>query len=102
MVLKPGTREQILVVDTNNVSCEWIKDFPTVFSDVLGKIKGFKHKIKMKDGAHPAKHKLRGVPFSVKTDLEKELKRLCNEEIIEPIESSLWLSPLVLAKKKNW
>lgn len=101
MVLKPGTQEQVLVVGSCvDVEQRWKTKYLTVFGECLGKVKGFKHKI-VKQGAAPVKHKLRGVPFSIRSDLEKEPKGLCEKGIIEPAESSLWLSPLVVARKKD-
>ena len=101
MILKTGAKEQVLVVGINEESEKWKAKYPKVFGESLGKIKGFKHKIRIKDNAIPVKHKLRGVPLNIRDDLESELKDLCQKGIIEPIESSLWLSPLVVTRKKN-
>lgn len=101
MILQPGAAEQVLAVRDDPGLEGLVSEFPRVFSGELGKIKGFQHKIVVKSNARPIKHKLRNVPFSVRQDLEKELNALCARGIIEPIESSLWLSPLVVARKQN-
>lgn len=101
MVLKPGTSKQVLVVQDMAGSLSLEQEFPKVFSDTLGKMAGFKHKIRIKKDAVPVKHKVRSVPFSLRSDLKIELERLEKSGIIEPLESSLWLSPLVVARKRN-
>lgn len=80
---------------------KWKSNFPDVFNDKLGLIKGFKHKIVLKDGAQPIIHKVRKVPLALKEALKLELEKLCTNDIIEPIESLDWVSPIVLARKAN-
>ena len=101
MILRPGTQEQVMVIKEQFDVEELSKNYPMVFSDNLGIIKGFKHKIKVKENAIPVKHKVRNVPYSLRADLEKELMSLQEKGIIEPIDSSLWLSPLVVARKPS-
>mgnify|MGYP002805003907 CR=1 FL=1 len=100
MILGPGRKEQVMVVGDEKPE-DVFKKVPEVFAEKLAKLKGFKHKIIEKKMAIPTKHKLRGVPFSVREELEEELDKLCKQGIIEPIESSIWLSPLVVARKRD-
>ncbi|XP_078533910.1 gypsy retrotransposon integrase-like protein 1 [Lissotriton helveticus] len=79
----------------------WELKFKKVFEDRLGKITNFQHFIKVKDGITPVKHKLRNVPLSIREDLSKHLKSLCEQGIIEKVESTLWISPIVLARKRS-
>ena len=45
--------------------------------------------------------KLRNLPFSVRDEVANELKRLEDADIIERIDASEWVSPLVVAYKKS-
>ncbi|XP_069086423.1 uncharacterized protein [Pleurodeles waltl] len=101
MVLKPGAKEQVLVVGNSESKAPFEEAFPSIFALSLGKIAGFKHKIKVKDRAIPVRHKVRSVPFSLRDDLKAELNKPQHNGVIEPIESSVWLSPLVVAQKRN-
>lgn len=96
IVLRPGTKDQVLV------GAEVITTkFPALFSDKLVTIKGFQHKIVVKESANPIKRKMRSVPFLIRVELERELGKLYDSAIIEPMESSLWFSPLVVVHKKS-
>lgn len=89
MVLRPGTKAQVLAIRDDPDLEDLVNKFPYVFSGELGKIRDFQHKIIGKNDARPVKQKLRNVPFSVRQDLGKELDSLCAKSIIEPVESSL-------------
>ncbi|KAJ1206714.1 hypothetical protein NDU88_002115 [Pleurodeles waltl] len=67
----------------------------------IGIIKGFEYQIKLKKDAVPVKQKLRPVPFSVRQDLKTLLHEMCEQGIITPVDSSKWISAIVLAKKKG-
>ena len=76
-------------------------EFPTVFTNKLGKLKGFKHKIVVREGVLPVKQKVRNVPINYRNKLKDILEDLCKKGIIEPIESSDWVSPIVISLKSN-
>ncbi|XP_078506170.1 uncharacterized protein LOC144763964 [Lissotriton helveticus] len=84
-----------------HIDSDWEQKFSTIFEDRLGKITNFQHSIRVKDNVVPTKHKLRTVPLSIRSDLSKHLQTLCDQGIIEKVESTLWLSPIVLAKKRS-
>ena len=69
--------------------CSILKEHDTLFQERLGEITGFKHVIKVKDRNLPVKHKLHNVPFSVSSELIKQLKELFSDGIIKPTDSSL-------------
>ncbi|XP_041361078.1 uncharacterized protein K02A2.6-like [Gigantopelta aegis] len=75
--------------------------FPQLFSDKIGKVKGFKHKIKVRSDVKPVQQKLRRLPFAVRNAVSAELKKLENSDIIERIDASEWISPIVVAWKKD-
>ncbi|XP_051784491.1 uncharacterized protein K02A2.6-like [Erpetoichthys calabaricus] len=67
----------------------------------LGVTDRFIHKVKLRHEVIPVQQKLRRLPFSVREAVSKELKRLEQEDIIEKTDSSPWVSPLVVIKKKS-
>ena len=60
----------------------------------------FAHHIKLKSDAKPVKQKYRAPPYAVRDKVRSELDRLQSEGIIEPVDSSEWVSPLVVVGKK--
>ncbi|KAJ1130344.1 hypothetical protein NDU88_008697 [Pleurodeles waltl] len=81
---------------------QWVvQEFPGVFSGCVGQLKGFAHLIRLKEGAKPKIQKVRNIPFIVRDEVKKELDRLQSLQIIEPVEASEWVSPLVVARKAN-
>ena len=63
--------------------------------------KHFKHRIQWRDGETPVQHKVHKIPLSVQPALSDEIKRLQNNGVIEQIEASKWVSPIVVARKPN-
>ena len=48
----------------------------------------------------PVQQKLRRFPLSVREAVSQELKKLVKLDVIEPIESSEWVSPIVVTMNK--
>ena len=69
--------------------------YAAVFKEELGKVKGYKAKIHLKENASPHFCKPRPVPFAIKEKVEQELRRLQDEGIISPVEFSEWAAPIV-------
>ena len=76
--------------------------FPTKFTDMKG-IKGpmGEMKIPLKPDARPIKH----IPYRLnpkyKQKVKIELDKMLEEGIIEPIEESEWIIPMVVHDKKS-
>ncbi|KAJ1113559.1 hypothetical protein NDU88_001801 [Pleurodeles waltl] len=78
----------------------FVEEFKEVFNEKLGCLTKYTHQIRLKEGSVPVASKVRPVPISLKEDVEREIKGLCVEGIIEPVESSEWISPIVVARKQ--
>ncbi|PIK33917.1 hypothetical protein BSL78_29263 [Apostichopus japonicus] len=76
-------------------------EFPILFSSSLGRAHNFVHRVKTRQDVTPVAQKLRRLPFSVRDKVTAELKRLENEGIIERIDASEWVSPIVVVGKKS-
>ncbi|XP_043206121.1 uncharacterized protein K02A2.6-like [Amphibalanus amphitrite] len=67
----------------------------------LPAIEGYVHRIKLKPDAVPTAYKLRRLPLSVRGEVSAELNSLLEAGIIERIDSSQWISPLTVSRKKD-
>ncbi|XP_064653221.1 uncharacterized protein K02A2.6-like [Lineus longissimus] len=72
-----------------------------MFEPGLGKVKGFSHKIREKPDAVPVQAALRAIPFAIREEVHKELDRWEKDDIVEKIDASEWVSPLVVVRKKT-
>ena len=75
--------------------------YPDVFSDGLGKLKGFQAKIYVDPDAVPSFHPPRSVPFALRDKVEQELEQLQEQGILEPVEIAEWAAPIVVVLKKD-
>ncbi|XP_039291150.1 uncharacterized protein K02A2.6-like [Nilaparvata lugens] len=78
-----------------------IKDYPVVFSDKLGKYTKRKFELHLKDDARPIFCKPRPIPYAIKDKVELEINRLVNENILTPVESSEYGTPIVPVMKPD-
>ena len=67
----------------------------------MGTLKGTKAKIYVDAQAKPTFFKPRSVPFVLREKVEKELERLINDDIIEPVTFSEWAAPIVPVIKED-
>ena len=67
----------------------------------VGCAKGFVHKIQLMPHAIPVQQKLRRLPFSVRQAVTEELKDLQDRGIIERIDASPWVSPIVVTQRRG-
>ncbi len=67
----------------------------------LGCAKGFLHKVKISSNVAPVRQKLRRLPLSVRNAVSEELQRLLDLGVIEKIDASPWVSPIVVQKKSG-
>jgi hypothetical protein len=76
--------------------------FPTKFTDMKG-IKGpmGEMKIPLRLDARPIKHRPYRMNPKYKQKFRIELDRMLEEGVIEPVEESEWISPMVVQDKKS-
>ncbi|XP_064464778.1 uncharacterized protein K02A2.6-like [Ornithodoros turicata] len=75
--------------------------YPTLFSEELGLAKGYRHKVTMRTSVEPVQQKLRRLPLEVRQKVSEELQKLEQSDIIERIDASEWVSPIVAVWKKT-
>nr|XP_054930704.1 uncharacterized protein LOC129386641 [Dermacentor andersoni] len=78
----------------------WAK-FCHLFSPGLGLAKGIQHKVKIKSSASPVAQKLRRLPLSLRKPVSDQLERLLSDDVIERVNASEWVSPIVVVRKKD-
>ena len=72
-------------------SVDIVSAFPSVFTG-FGKIAKFVHRPRVKPEVTPVSQGLCRFPLSVREEMSRELKRLQDDGMIEPIDSSPWIS----------
>ncbi|XP_064464259.1 uncharacterized protein LOC135375498 [Ornithodoros turicata] len=77
------------------------QDFSQLFPTELGLANGFTHKVKVRQDVPPVIAKLRRLPLAVRDAVTEELRRLEKEDILERVEASEWVSPIVVIPKKD-
>ena len=75
--------------------------YAEVFEDKLGTFKSAKAKITLQEGSQPQFRKARQVPYSLRPQVEEELKRLQSEGILSKVEWSDWATPIVPVPKHD-
>lgn len=72
-----------------------LDNYPDVFAGDLGTVKGVEARIHINPNATPVFHKVRSVPFSLRGKVEEELEQLQQQGVIEPVQFSDWVAPIV-------
>ncbi|XP_054259311.1 uncharacterized protein K02A2.6-like [Macrosteles quadrilineatus] len=80
---------------------ELVKEFPEVFSDQLGQCNCKPVRLVVKENAIAKYHRPRSLPYTLKAKVEKELERLVESDILVPVCSSEYGSPIVPVPKKD-
>ncbi len=99
-LIEPVTHCAMLQLPSSLPTCT---DTPasTLISKGFGCAKDFIHKVKVRTEVKPVQQKVRHLPLSVRAAVSEELKTLEENGIIEKIDSSEWVSPIVVTKRKN-
>ena len=93
--------QKIFQVRTQRSLQDVLDAYSEVFGDNLGTVKGVTAKVHVDSTATPRFHKARSVPFALREKVEKELERLQQQGIIEPVQFSDWAAPIVPVVKSD-
>ena len=91
-------------VEQKPLEAEIVEEFDQLFlatSEQLPNVKGFVHKVKVDTKVTPVSQKLRRLPFEAREKVSAKLSELEKQGIIERIDASEWVSPIVVAWKKS-
>lgn len=75
--------------------------FNHLFTPGLGRVKGIQCKVKIRASVPPVQHRMRRIPQAARQAVSEEVKRLEQEGVIERINASEWVSPIVVVQKKD-
>ena len=75
--------------------------YKDIFSPELGKLKGIKAKIHLKENSTPKFVKARPVPYALQPKIDNELDNLVEKGILEKVSYSDWATPIVPVPKPN-
>ena len=78
-----------------------VSKYPEVFDDQIGRFKNHKVSLKLKENTTPKFFRPRRLPFAIKDKVEKEILKLVDLKILEPVNYSEWGTPIVPILKKN-
>ncbi|KAJ8047536.1 hypothetical protein HOLleu_06562 [Holothuria leucospilota] len=85
----------------NSVESRVFSQHPELFKGI-GKINTDPIKLHIDTDVEPKAQKLRPIPFKVRKDVDAEIQRLLEADVIEPVEGPTpWVSPIVTPRKKN-
>ena len=87
---------EFVVEGDNDERIERLKErYAEIFKPELGTVKGVTTKSHLKENVKLILQKAHPVPYALCPAVEKELKRMEDEGIIEPVEVSNWATPIV-------
>ena len=79
-----------------------LREYKDIFEGT-GALKNFELNIQIDPSVQQCVQKPRRLPFLMKKQVAAEIRKLLDQDFIEPVTSSPeWLSPLVCVPKKNW
>ena len=78
-----------------------LKKHADVFKEELGKVTGMEVKIHMDPDVQPQFFRPRPVPLALRPKVERELEKLVQDKVIEPVQFSEWAAPIVPVVKPN-
>lgn len=72
-----------------------------VFSEQLGECTEFTAHLELKEGAKPKFCRARPIPLALKEKVKAEIDRLVDQQVLTPVNTSNWATPLVIVKKRD-
>ena len=81
---------------------ELAKKYPSLFSNKIGKLKDHFVKLHIDNEIKPVRQKRRSTPIHLRAGIEKALKQMLENDIIEPVNGPTpWVSPIVPVVKRD-
>jgi hypothetical protein len=93
----PTTSAGVATISSSSVSLE---QFPALTAG-LGRLRGFAHRPQIDPSVKPVQQRFYNQPLSLRQPISDELRCMERDGVIERIDSSQWISNLVVARKKN-
>ena len=87
------------VLGESGQAVRWKGLHAPLFEATLGKLPGFKARVRMKPTARPKFCKAASVPYAVRDELAKELDRLASDGVLEKVDFAEWASRIVVVRK---
>ena len=78
-----------------------LDEFKDLFEDGIGKLKGPKAKLVLKEGSQPKFLPARPVPYALRPKVESELQQLEEAGVLTKVQTSDWATPIVPVVKRN-
>jgi hypothetical protein len=91
------TSAGVASISSSSVSLE---QFPALTAG-LGRLRGFVHRPQIDASIQPVQQRFYHQPLALRQPISDELRRMERDGVIEKIDSSPWISNLVVARKKN-
>ncbi len=80
---------------------EVLRRHSAVFRDELGMLRDHKVKLHVESSVRPCFCKARPVPYAMRALVDKELEKLEEQGVIEPVQFADWAAPIVLVLKAD-
>lgn len=77
------------------------ENFEHLFSPELGLVRNHTHTVKVRYNVPPVQSKLRRLPITLREAVSKEIFKLERQGVIERIDASEWVSPIVVVRKPD-
>lgn len=92
---------QLPVTQENQQLENMLKEYPQLFEEGIGTLKGETAKIHVDPTTLPVFHKARPVPYASREKIELDLDRLEKAGTIEPVQYFEWATPIVPVIKQD-
>ena len=88
-----SSRTSVAPLSSQELQASLVREFPSLFSDGIGKVLDYEHKIQLKPDARPVKCKLRHAPYAIAEKASEAVDILIDNDVVEQAERSDWVHP---------
>lgn len=93
--------EMEYVLKSNTELSTLLSRYNELFTEGLGRFRGGKAKLRVREGATPVFCRARQVPYALQDRVDEELDAMLRAGVVEPVESADWATPLVPVRKAD-